>query len=210
MTKPELYEHIKEAASLLAKELQKSRDREKKLEDALREVFPIELYTHLRPDLEDGYNGDSKKILEHFVEYGINEMNLKKEISNDNKLALRTTESCLKSINISALSRQLSDKNERKLSFLTTKGDLSNLRGNPNHTFAMQHTNVHYKSGSVCTWIPKNGCSNIRYSFSKENGAITNIEEIEWIHRNNDCFNASTKEALQATYSFIILRNPFM
>ena len=44
---------------------------------------------------------------------------------------------------------------------------------------------------------------------SKENGAISSIDEIEWIHRNNDCFNANTKEALQAYYTFIILRNPF-
>ena len=209
MTKPELYEHIKEAASHLAKELQKARDREKKLDDALKEVFPIELYTHLRPDVEDGYNGNFDQIVEHFVNHGINEMNLKKEISQNNRLALRMTESCLKTINFPVFSKQLPEENERKLSFLTTKGDLSNLRGNPNHTFAIQHTSVHYKSGSVCTWIPKNGCSNLRYSFSKENGAIADIEEIEWIHRNNDCFNASIKEALQANYSFVILRNPF-
>jgi hypothetical protein len=61
----------------------------------------------------------------------------------------------------------------------------------------------------VCTWIPKNGCSSIRYSIAKDNGAITGIEEIEWIHANNDCFNPSIKEALQAEYAFTILRNPF-
>jgi hypothetical protein len=90
-----------------------------------------------------------------------------------------------------------------------TKGNLSNLQGNQEHNFAIKHTSIHYQSNSVCTWIPKNGCSNLRYSIAKQNGAITNLEEIAWIHSNNDCFNASTKEALQANYAFIILRNPF-
>ena len=210
MTKPELYEHIKEAASLLAQELEKSREREKKLEDALKEVFPIDLYKEIRPDVQAAFDGDPNKTLEHFVENGINEIDFKAEYKKyRNRIAEKVAESCLKNINISELSRHRSEPSERKVSLLRTRGDTSNLQTNQGHKFAIKHTCVHYKSNTVCTWIPKNGCSNLRYSISKENGAITNPEEIEWIHRNNDSFNASTKEALQAEYTFVVLRNPF-
>ena len=207
---PKLYEHIKEAASLLAEELQKTKEREKKLEAALAEVFPIDLYKQIRPDVEAAFNGDPIETLEHYIEKGINEINIKANMVNhNNKIAEKIAESCLKNINISELTREKPEQDQRKLSLLKTKGNQSNLQGNQEHNFAIKHTCIHYKSNSVCTWIPKNGCSNLRYSISKENGVITNIEELDWIHRNNDCFNVSTKEALQANYTFIILRNPF-
>ena len=106
-------------------------------------------------------------------------------------------------------SRREPKETQRTLSLISTKGNISNLKKNQDHDFAVKHTSIHHKSNSVCTWIPKNGCSNLRYSIAKENGTITSVEEIEWIHQNNDCFNASTKEALQADYTFVILRNPF-
>ena len=201
-----LYQHVKEAASLLAAELKVSSEREEKLKAALHKVFPMNAYIHARPDVEASCDGEINKILDHFIEYGINEMDINQE---RNRAAYRTTESCLRNINFSKISEPRPEVETRKLSLLRTKGTLSNLKGNQNHDFAIKHTLVHYKSNSVGTWIPKNGCSNLRYSVSKENGAISNIEEIEWIHRNNDCFNASTKEALQADYTFTILRNPF-
>lgn len=207
---PKLYEHIKEAASLLAEELQKTKEREKKLEAALAEVFPIDLYKQIRPDVEANFNGDPIQTLKHYIEKGINEINIKANMVNhNNRIAEKIAESCLKNINISELTREKPEQDQRKLSLLKTKGNVSNLQGNQEHNFAIKHTCIHYKSNSVCTWIPKNGCSNLRYSISKENGVITNIEELDWIHRNNDCFNVSTKEALQANYTFIILRNPF-
>jgi hypothetical protein len=207
---PKLYEHIKEAASLMAEELQKTKEREKKLEAALAEVFPIELYKQIRPDVEAAFNGDPVQTLEHYIETGINETNIKTDmVIHNHRIAENMAESCLRNINISELTKVKPGNGQRKLSLLKTKGNLSNLQGNQEHNFAVEHTCIHYKSNSVCTWIPKNGCSNLRYSISKENGAITNIEEIDWIHRNNDCFNVSTKEALQADYTFIILRNPF-
>jgi len=207
---PKLYEHIKEAASLLAEELQKTRDREKKLEAALAEVFPIDLYTQIRPDVEAAFKGEQSKMLEHFIENGINEIDIKTEILKDeNKIAQKIAASCLKNINVSEFTTRRQAKDQRKVSLLNTKGNSSNLQGNQEHNFAIKHTCIHYKSNTVCTWIPKNGCSNLRYSFSRENGAISNIKEIDWIHRNNDCFNVSTREALQAEYTFVILRNPF-
>ena len=201
-----LYQHVKEAASLLAAELKVSREREEKLKAALQKVFPINVYIQARPDVEASCDGEKNKILDHFLERGIDEIDINKE---RDKAAYRTTGSCLRNINFSEISKSRLEADTRRLSLIKTKGTLSNLKANQYHEFAIKHTLVHYKSNSVGTWIPKNGCSNLRYSVSQENGAISNIEEIEWIHRNNDCFNASTKEALQADYTFIILRNPF-
>ena len=206
---PSLYDHIKEAATLLTIELQKMKERQQQLESALQEVFPLDLYKTIRPDVAEIYEGDSKKIIDHFVDHGIKEINIKEEsLKNINQTAATIALASLKNVNISQLVKQ-KNKQDRSLSLLKTKGSLSHLPENQDHDFAVKHTSVHYKSNSVCTWIPKNGCSNLRYSIAKENGAITNINEIEWIHRNNDCFNTSTKEALEASYTFVILRNPF-
>ena len=231
VAEPDLQQRDQESAEQLAFELKKTKERQKKLEEALYEVFPLETYIQARPDVEKTFDGESQKIVEHFVQTGINEIDIKAE-SQKNKLGLyqyvkeaavllkdichekneaayKTTESCLRNIDFSKTSKPKTKSEARTLSLLRTKGNLSNLKSNQDHEFAIKHTLCHYKSNAVCTWIPKNGCSNLRYSVSKENGAISSIDEIEWIHRNNDCFNANTKEALQADYTFIILRNPF-
>ena len=188
----------------MAVELDKIREREKKLKAALLKVFPLPRYIQKRPDVEASCEGKPQEIVDHFIEYGIHEIDIKHK-----NLALKTTETCLKNIRSPEPTGQELEVDNRSLTLLMTKGNLSNLQGNQEHNFAIKHTSIHYQSNSVCTWIPKNGCSNLRYSIAKQNGAITNLEEIAWIHSNNDCFNASTKEALQANYAFIILRNPF-
>lgn len=205
-----LYEHLKKAATLLAEEIQNSRKRERKLEAALQEVFPIDLYKRLRPDAKAISAGEPKLIVEYIIENAIKDIDvLKENFRYANSAAIKAAESCLRNIKSTEDAEQSQNEDRRSLSLLNTKGNISNLKKNQNHDFAIKHTSIHYKSNSVCTWIPKNGCSNIRYSIAKENGTITNIEEIEWIHRNNDCFNTSTKDALQADYTFVILRNPF-
>ena len=231
VAEPDLQQRDQESAKQLAFELEKTKEWQKKLEEALCEVFPLETYIQARPDVEKTFDGESQKIIEHFVRTGINEIDIKaasqkhklglyqhvkeaavllKDICHEkNEVAYKTTESCLMNIDFSKTSKPKTRSETRKLSLLRTKGNLSNLKSNQEHEFAIKHTLYHYKSNAVCTWIPKNGCSNLRYSVSKENGAISSIDEIEWIHRNNDCFNANTKEALQADYTFIVLRNPF-
>lgn len=195
--KLELYQHVKEAAILLAVKLDKTRT-------AFLKVFPLNRYALARPDVEASCGGEPDKMVEHFIENGIHEIDIKHKF-----LALKTSETCLKNISSPKLLEEGLEAHNRKLELLMTKGNLSNLHDNQEHNFAIKHTSIHYQSNSICTWIPKNGCSNLRYSIAKQNGAITNIEEISWIHKNNDCFNASTKEALQANYAFVILRNPF-
>lgn len=193
--KLDLYQNVKEAALLLSTKLDR-------VTSALLKVFPFHRYAEMRPDVEAAYGGKQKEIIEHFIEYGIHEIDIKHKF-----LSLKTTEACLKNINPSEPSEQTAGS--RKLTLLKTKGNRSNLEGNQEHNFAVKHTCIHYKSNSICTWIPKNGCSNLRYSIAKQNGTIANLDEISWIHNNNDCFNANTKEALQANYTFVILRNPF-
>ena len=231
VAEPDLQQRDQESAKELAFELKKTKEWQKKLEEALCEVFPLETYIQARPDVEKTFDGESQKIIEHFVRTGINEIDIKaesqkhklglyqhvkeaavllKDICHEkNEAAYKTTESCLMNIDFSKTSKPKTRSETRRLSLLRTKGNLSNLKSNQDHEFAIKHTLCHYKSNTVCTWIPKNGCSNLRYSVSKENGAISSVDEIEWIHRNNDCFNANTKESLKADYTFIILRNPF-
>ena len=247
-SRPELFQDNTKTDSALVIELKQAKERQIKLEEALYQSFPIELYKKARPDVEADYDGAKKKIIEHYIEHDINEIDFAKE-RHKTKLGLyehlkkattllatelrnsrhretdleeenlkyagtatattKAAQSCLKILNPQKYSRREPEDIKRTLSLITTKGDISNLKKNQDHDFAIKHTSIHHKSNSVCTWIPKNGCSNLRYSIAKENGAIKNIGEIEWIHLNNDCFNASTKEALQADYAFVILRNPF-
>ena len=124
--------------------------------------------------------------------------------------ALKASAGCLRDsgiMNMNKLNNHSEIEGERIL--LKTQGNHANLCENASYQFAVNHTKVHYQSNSVCTWIPKNACSNIRCSIAIANGAIASVDEIEWIHANNDCFVASTKEILEAKFTFIVLRNPF-
>ena len=42
----------------------------------------------------------------------------------------------------------------------------------------------------------------MRFSVARSNGAIANINEIGWIHANNESFTADDKELLKAEYTF--------
>lgn len=77
------------------------------------------------------------------------------------------------------------------------------------HQFALGHAMMLYKSNSVYTFIPKNGCSSLRLSVAKNNGVIKGVEDGHWIHSNNKTFKPSLCEAIKADYKFVILRCPF-
>lgn len=241
MDNPNLYRRNKQHADSNSKEKIDSSAREKKLEKALLEVFPVNLYRQIK-ELPETYNEDHK-VIDHFVNHGIEEMNFKQIIKDninyldldippnqyhhieeaaklitveltesrerEKERALKVSAGCLRDAGIANLKKinHLEIEGERIL--LKTQGNPENLCRNSSYQFAANHTKVHYKSNSVCTWIPKNACSNLRYSIAIANGAISSIDEIEWIHANNDCFVASTKEALEAKFTFVILRNPY-
>ena len=96
-----------------------------------------------------------------------------------------------------------------KPSFVKTLGSKQPIKQNKLHEAARSKTILHIRSNTVITWIPKNACSNIRYSVALDNGAISGIEDISWIHQNNNSFNATNKELLNAENSIVFLRNPF-
>lgn len=100
-------------------------------------------------------------------------------------------------------------KSKSKLIFSKSFGNPNAISENKEHEFARNHTIVHLKSNSICTWIPKNSCSNFRYSLAVSNGAISGVREIDWIHKNNSSFVATNKELLSSNYAFVVLRNPF-
>ena len=158
MEKPVLYEHLQEAALLLAQELERSRAREKQLIAGLEQVFPAYLYKRLRPDVAEAFDGDVPKLIQHFIEYGINEVDLRQEVlDNLNNVAKNTTFNCLRVLSelVDSSHKTRKGTEPRRLSLLQTKGCLSNLSGNKKHNFAISHTSILYSSNSVCTWIPK-------------------------------------------------------
>lgn len=89
------------------------------------------------------------------------------------------------------------------------KSDYGPLFNNDLYNFSLKYTQSIYAIDSIYTFIPKNACSTLRYSIARANGYINDISSIDWIHSNNEAFNASQKEIAQAVYTFIILRCPF-
>ncbi|MCB4393859.1 sulfotransferase family protein [Synechococcus sp. HB1133] len=134
---------------------------------------------------------------------------LKKRKAND--LAINIGRRYAKEIYTLQKTNKESDNSSEKqqLVFLKLSGKEKDLSENIDHEFARKHTLVHLKSNSICTWIPKNGCSTLRYSIAVANGAISSVDDIDWIHKNNTSFSGSNKELLGAEYAFVVLRNPF-
>lgn len=82
-------------------------------------------------------------------------------------------------------------------------------RGNSNFAFAVSHALIDYQSGAIFSYIPKNGCSSLRLSLALSNGAIRSITDANWIHKNNDTFQASYKELVTSNYCSVVLRCPY-
>ena len=143
----------------------------------------------------------------------INEINriLAKELDNREELLNNIRQTCVRDVISLPGFHKLNESEEcnRSLTFSKSYGNPDKIETNEEHEFARRHTLVHLKSNSICTWIPKNSCSSLRYSIAVSNGAISGIGDIDWIHKNNSSFTASNKELLTANYSFVILRNPF-
>ncbi|MDA7431174.1 sulfotransferase family protein [Synechococcus sp. AH-601-O20] len=106
-------------------------------------------------------------------------------------------------------SERNNSNSEEKLILLKTAGQYESIIENKRHELAQRNTLVHLKSDSICTWIPKIACSTLRYSIALDNGAISGLDDFQWIHQNNTTFAANNKELLNSSYAFVILRNPF-
>jgi len=80
---------------------------------------------------------------------------------------------------------------------------------NKMHAFSSSHTLSIYPIGAVYTFIPKNACSSLRYSIAVANGFLGGIEDVKWIHKNNQTFVSTQREICIANYTFVVLRCPF-
>jgi hypothetical protein len=87
--------------------------------------------------------------------------------------------------------------------------DYEALQRNGKHNFAQNHSLYIYKSNSIYSFIPKNACSTMRVSIAYANGCINNIQDFNWIHKNNQTFKATLSDLIRAEYTFVILRCPY-
>ena len=85
----------------------------------------------------------------------------------------------------------------------------SKVSENKLYHFSSNHVLSIYPINAVCTFIPKNACSTLRFSIAIANGFIRDIKDVQWIHNNNGTFRASQREASLASYTFVVLRCPY-
>lgn len=90
-----------------------------------------------------------------------------------------------------------------------TPGTSEPLAANGAHVFAARHALLHYRSGAVFTFIPKNACTSLRVSLAIANGTIADTADWTWVHRNNDTFAAGLADLARAPVTAVILRCPF-
>ncbi len=82
------------------------------------------------------------------------------------------------------------------------------LAENQLHNLAARQALVHYPSGAVYSFIPKNACTTLRYSLALANGCIAGPDDFTWVHANNSTFVATLRDLVTAPYTFTILRCP--
>ena len=199
-------ELLKEALLIVSNELENTKKELDKKSLILQEIFPYDLYLSLRPDVAEVYGTNKLDILHHFINRGVGELKLEAILDKANIVAENTKTQCLRDTG-SNKTKDLNNNQPR--SFIKTINRPEAIESNKEHIYAINHTIMHLQSNTIATWIPKNACSNIRYSFAYANGLVAGIDDIGWIHGNNGALNASNKELLKADYTFVILRNPF-
>ena len=70
------------------------------------------------------------------------------------------------------------------------------LASNAQHQFAARHALAIYPKNAIYTYIPKCGCSTMRYTLAVANGCIADASDADWIHENNETFRASLQQLL--------------
>lgn len=200
----------------------------KKLEDernlynkALQEVFPYSMYKYAYQDL---LSLTDKEALDHYLNHGRNEERDIEEYKIKNlyssyfrgQISDLVTYFCREGISTlttdkSSTSNQLSNENNSnsRVKFLKTVGTKQKISNNSDHQFALRFSMYCSNANIMTTFIPKNACTSLRYSFAQNNGYITAPSDINWIHSNNDSMMPTISEIQNSAYSFIILRNPF-
>lgn len=93
------------------------------------------------------------------------------------------------------------------------KNTIEGLNRNERFTFANRYSLHVFPSNAIYTFIPKNGCSTLRYSLAIANGYLDPESDPNWIHSNihgmSPLFKVNEYTLSTAAYSFVILRCPF-
>ena len=205
-----LIEDLTKLLQRLEEQAKSGENYSKKLLKFISDILPIDLQRLAKSSAELNATDDIAKSLT-----ALNTIQEQQLQSIKNIIKSRCTNELAEANAIRQLNALYSDlyinneKPTRFLSFSKTLGKNISIENNKDHLFAKKHTLIHYESNSICTWIPKIGCTNIRYSIPLANGAISTPKDIEWVHNNNNSFSADNKELLKADYTFVFLRNPF-
>lgn len=87
------------------------------------------------------------------------------------------------------------------------------LHLNERHGFARRYALHLFPSNAVYTFIPKNGCSTLRFSLAVANGYLDPSSDPHWIHHNingiSPLFKLNDGELATAPHSFVVLRCPY-
>jgi hypothetical protein len=98
----------------------------------------------------------------------------------------------------------------RKIIFHDKKMYSKNIEENFHFQHALNHCLQIYNSNSICSFIPKNLSTSIRASIAIENKFINfDNDGIDWINYNTTIFKPTYKDLCDASFTFVILRNPF-
>ena len=191
--------------------------RKEKLLNIIEQIFLGDTYRELNHDLRDL---NKEELLDHFLRRGFDEDRVcgEKEIMKiaqdkytytNNKLMrflLREGRYILEA-NPKIDDSPVNKETTRRLS--KTLGSRMNLNQNKDFLVSIKHTLFDAETLALATFIPKNGCTNLRYSFAMSNKYIQGPEDLDWIHENNSSMNASTEDIQRCNYTFVVLRNIF-
>ena len=182
---------------------------------SLKNLFPYERFLDLNENISNKLD-DDEKIFEiydsnrsKFEEY-FKENSMKDYYQNLYRFTLfKLLSSNKKELSNIFTKRVINRQKESPRRFVKVIGTTKNIMENTEHNFAKKFTLYNYSNSTMCTFIPKNACTSLRYSFALANGFVRDLEDIDWIHGNNDSQQASENELRNCCYSFIILRSPF-
>ncbi len=200
---------------LLSKQLEDISSRNHNNLYSLKKIFPYERFLDLDEDINIQIE-DKEKI---FSKYDSNRSKFEKYFEDNSMLdyyrdlyrfpLFKLLSSNNKELSNIFTKRFISRKKESTRRFVKIIGTTKNIANNQEHNFAKRFTLYNFSSSTMCTFIPKNACTSLRYSFALANGFVRDLDDIDWIHGNNDSQQATENELKNCCYSFIILRSPF-
>lgn len=160
---------------------------------------------HFEKSIELGARGNDARLLrEARIQHQYGQMDL---ISSCSKVLFGVYGNYVGEQHVHSLARS-SLRQKNLLRYAKSDIDVP-LEKNYKHQFAAKHALCHYPTGAIYTFIPKNGCTTLRYSLALANSCISGPDDFEWIHKNNDTFIAKLQELVNARYSFVVLRCPY-